>query len=524
MNDMSNAAVTSVKGSFLLFMGNSVALLVNAVGAFLVTLMLSPSDYGLYSISLILPSFFILFTDWGINPALIQLIASSGNQNKNIGGYQEAGFIFKFLTGGTLTFVLWMFSGVLSSALLGRPEVVDLVRLASLAILFQSLHQTSISVLTGYEQMGYRSVVSVSQSLIKGIGAPLLVYYGYGVSGAIIGHVFSYAIAACVGFLLSFYSKKGIPLRGESIGFRNGISHMLGYGLPLFLGNVAVGLTASFRSFLMPWFVSNEIIGNYGVASRFMSLVGLVTQSIGVTLFPAFSKFNYNLEPEKTKEVFMASVKYSSMIILPFTILLASISEPLIYTLYNLKYPLAPFFFLLLLTPKLLVGVGSLSIGSFLNSQGVTRGTMKIRLVDSVFLILLSPVMVWMWGIPGLILSVLISNLASNILGLHVLRDSYNLFPDLVYSGRVILCSLLSAGSSMGVKWVLNTGSPVLDLIAGSTVFILSFLVFAPVLRVIKNEDIENFESTSKDLGIIFKVIRIILDFEKIIIKHTRFY
>ncbi len=371
--------------------------------------------------------------------------------------------------------------------------------------------------------MDYRAAVNVSQSLVKGVCSPLLVYCGFGVSGAVIGHVLSYLVAACAGYLLSVSSSKREEWIEEPARFFNSLTIMLAYGLPLFLGSFVAGLTGSFRGFLMSWFVSDEVIGNYGVASRFMSLIGLVTGSIGVTLFPAFSKFSYTVEPEKTREAFRGSVRYSSMFILPLTFLLAAVSKPVVYTLYTSKYPLAPYLFMLLLIPSVLVGTGSLSIGNFLNSQGDTGTTMKIGLVGSVVSILLSPVLIWTWGMPGLIVSIIVSSVVANVLGVYVLYRKYDIYPDVGHLAKMLLCSGISAGFVYGVLFLLTTITPLQGLLIGSSIFLLVFLVLAPVTGAIEEQDIANLDSILKEIPIVYRFARPILRFEqKIIIIYAR--
>jgi len=422
------------------------------------------------------------------------------------------------MTSGVLSLTLWVFADVLAAVMLRRPEAGRLVRVASLLILFQSVHRTAISVLAGLERMDYRAAVNVSQSLVKGVCSPLLVYCGFGVSGAVIGHVLSYLVAACAGYLLSVSSSKREEWIEDPARFFDNLTIMLAYGLPLFLGSFVAGLTGSFRGFLMSWFVSDEVIGNYGVASRFMSLIGLVTGSIGVTLFPAFSKFSYTVEPEKTREAFRGSVRYSSMFILPLTFLLGVVAKPLVYTLYTSKYPLAPSFFLLLLIPMVLVGTGSLSIGTFLNSQGDTGVTMKIGLVGSAVSIMLSPVLVWVWGMPGLIVSILASSVVANVLGVYVLHGKYDIYPDLGHMAKMLLCSGASAGSAYGVLFLFLTLTPLQGLLIGSTIFLMVFLVLAPVIGAIEEQDIANLDSILKEIPLIYLFARLILDFEKKII------
>lgn len=107
--------------------------------------------------------------------------------------------------------------------------------------------------------------------------------------------------------------------------------------------------------------MSDVDFGNYHVALNFTSLVGLVTGSLVVTLFPAFSRLNFSTEPEKAREAFRGSVRYSSMFVIPMIMLLVAVSEPMIVVLYSTRYPQAPLLMSLLLVPTLLVGVGGLS-------------------------------------------------------------------------------------------------------------------------------------------------------------------
>ena len=524
MGSLGKVAASSAKGGFTLFAGNSVALLVNAAGSILVARMLSPSEYGLFGVSLVIPGLFMLFSDWGVNSALIQFIARPRSQDKpgRIRGYQRTGFLFKLMVGGALSLILWVFSDVLATVLLRRPEAEPLVRVASLLVLFQPVHSIAVAMLAGYERMDYRAAVNVSQSLVKGVCSPLLVYYGFGVSGALFGHVLSYITAACVGYLFTVSASKREERIEESAGFVNDLNIMLAYGLPLFIGTFVAGFAGTLRGFLMPWFVSDEVIGNYGVASRFMSLIALVTGSIGVTLFPAFSKFSYATEPKKTREIYQASVRYSSIFVLPLAFLLAAVSEPLVYTLYTSKYPLAPSFFLLLLIPMVLVGTGSLSIGNLLNSQGDTRTTMKIGLVGSAVSILLSPALIWIWGMPGLIVSIIASGVVANVLGVYVLHRKYDVHPDLGHMGKMLLCSGISAGSAYGVLWLLSTITPLQGLFTGSTIFIIVFLVLFPVTGALEGQDIVNLDSMMREISFVYPFIRLILDFEEKIIKFAR--
>jgi peptidoglycan biosynthesis protein MviN/MurJ (putative lipid II flippase) len=168
------------------------------------------------------------------------------------------------------------------------------------------------------------------------------------------------------------------------------------------------------------------------------------------------------------------------------------------------------------------VGTGSISITNFLNSQGDTGTTMKIGLVGSAISILLSPVLIWIWSVPGLIVSIIVSGVIANVLGVYVLHRKYDVYPDLGHMGKILLCSGISAGSAYGVLWLLNTITPLQGLFIGSAIFLIVFLVLAPVTGALKEQDIVNLDSMMREINFVYPFIRLILDIEAKIIKFAR--
>lgn len=521
MGSLGKIASTSARGSFTLFVGNALSLLVSASGAILVARMLSPSEYGLFSVSLVLPGLFMLFSDWGVNSALTRFIARFRSEDGigSIWELERAGFLFKLVVGGILSLTLFLLADILAAALLRRPDAGGLVRVASLLIISQSMHSTAVSVLAGLDRMDYRSVANLVQAIVKGVCSPSLVYLGFGVSGAVIGHILSYIVAASVGFLFTITSSSGMEHFDKSSDVTYSLRLILDFGMPLFLGSLVTGFASRFNSFLLSWFESDEVIGNYHVASRFTSLVALVTGSIGVTLFPTFSKFSHTDEPDKTREVFRGSVRYSAMVVLPLTLLLAAVSEPTIYILFTAKYPRAPLFFQLLLVPMLLVGLGSLSIGNFLNSQGDTGITMKIHLFTSIVSILLSPILVWIRGVYGLIISSILSGFAGTLLGLLVLRKEYSISPNFRHTGMTLLCSTVSAVIAYVTFWLISASKPLIDLFVVTAVFLAVYILLAPITGAIEAQDIENLDSMLGGLRIVYPITRLLLNVEEKILR-----
>jgi O-antigen/teichoic acid export membrane protein len=215
-----------------------------------------------------------------------------------------------------------------------------------------------------------------------------------------------YAIASILGIFLLFTSTP--HSRSVQTDVRSALDLMLGFGRPIFLGSLATGATLRFQGFLLSWFVSDTAFGNYHVAHNFTVLIGLVTGSLAITLFPAFSRLSNILEPEKVQEALRSSIKYSSTFIVPIIFLIGAVSKPMVSTLFAGSYPQVPLLLSLLLVPTLLICLGSFSLRSFLNSQGDTKMSLKIELIGSVTNILVAPILLWIFGIFGLAYSLII--------------------------------------------------------------------------------------------------------------------
>jgi len=71
MSEMGKVAVRSARNSIILFSGTLSSEVINAVGAVAVARLVPAEDYGILALSYVVPGFLLLFTDWGINAALI---------------------------------------------------------------------------------------------------------------------------------------------------------------------------------------------------------------------------------------------------------------------------------------------------------------------------------------------------------------------------------------------------------------------------------------------------------------------
>ncbi len=143
-NKLVEIAEDSARGGFFLFTGNALSLLILAIGSIIVARLLGPDDYGLFSLSLVVPSILAGVMDLGVNPALTRFSAKLRAEGKNqlAANMLRSGFLFKLVTGIAMSTICFTFSASFAPHILNRPEMGPLIKLTSLLIIFQTVFTT----------------------------------------------------------------------------------------------------------------------------------------------------------------------------------------------------------------------------------------------------------------------------------------------------------------------------------------------------------------------------------------------
>ncbi len=352
MSKAADMAKASVRGGFHVMWGLFVSTIFSAVGAIILALVLGESNYGLYAVVLTTPTLIGLFQDLGINYAVIRYSARLNSENKaaEIRSVFLSGFIFKTLLGVALSLFCLLLSPYLASTVFHRPLIAPLIQVVSFMILAQALVGTATAAFTGVEKMHLNSVMVVSQSIIRTILAPALVLIGLSLYGAVIGNTAAYLITAFIGIFLVWTIYKSLPgLPSNKIDVVNNMKVLLRFGLPLSFGDIVGGFLTQFYAFLLAIYVlNNALIGNYNLASNFMVIITFVAQPINTMLFPAFSKLDGDTEQTTLKNVYQASVKYTTLLVMPVIAAMMALAQPGVSTIFGHTYAQAPFYLSLL--------------------------------------------------------------------------------------------------------------------------------------------------------------------------------
>jgi O-antigen/teichoic acid export membrane protein len=501
---------TSATGSFQLLVGVATSTVIMAIGTIILGRLLTPDQYGLYGIVQIPLNTILLFRDWGINSAMTKYIATlrASHKEEEIPDYIAAGLLFEVASGIALSFLSFALATFIATTVFHRPDSTLFMEVISVSIVAGSLLTASQAVFVGFERMELNSFTVICQAIVKTAIGPVLVFLGYSVLGAVLGYVLGFITGGTIG-VVTFYFVLYRPLTKKGTGnIKKTLATMLDYGIPFSVYTILGGILGQIYLFIAPSFVSNTIYGNYATALNFSILLTFLTYPVATVLFPAFAKLDPENEHELVKTVFTSSIKYTSILLVPATTAMMALSNPIIGTLYGVKYVYGPFFLTIMIIGNLFVLLGSISSGSLLSGLGQTKILMIQSIITLIIGLPVGFILIPILGITGLIIANIITGVPSMVWGLNWIWKHYQARADFKSSAKILTASALSAVLAYLPTYYLHTADW-LKLILGLAIFLTVYILGAPTIGAVSQSDIIALRNMFSNLGIVSKIINL---------------
>ncbi len=514
MTKAAQMAKITARGGVHMLWGLVLSTVISSVGTVIIARVLGADNYGLYYIAFTVPNLLSVLRDFGINTAMIRYSAQYNSENDvaKIKRVFVAGLIFEVAMGLLLSLVAFAFSGVLAVGF-HRPSMVPLIQVSSLIILTGALTNAASAAFTGMEIMHLNSIVLVVQSLVKTGLIVGLVLLGFGTLGAVTGFTLGTMVAGVTGALLMWVMYRSLPKPvGGKLEVLATTKIMIKYGLPASAGTILSAFLGQLYNYILAVFViNNAVIGNYNLALLFVVLITFFATPVTTMMFPAFSKLDYTKDKETLKSVFQYSVKYAAIIVVPVTTLVMALSQPAISTLFQDRYAQAPFFLVLLSVSYLYAAFGSLSTGNLIIGQGYAGYSMKLSVLTAVIGLPLSFLLIFKFGVTGLIVTNLVSGLPSIFLGLRFIKKQFGVTVDWASSAKILFSSALAAVLTFILLSLLPFSSPV-KLLIGVVFFVVVIVPTIIFSRTLKKPDIIILREIIGGLGSLRRIILPILN------------
>jgi O-antigen/teichoic acid export membrane protein len=504
------------KGGFTLFVGNSAASIILAVGSIVVSRLIGPEGLGLYALSLAIPTILLSLIDFGINPAVTYYSTKLRVEGRPdlLSEALKAAYVNRVSVGFVVALASFLSSNHIA-ALLNRPEASKLIQISSLLIFVQSLFNLNNSAFLGLEKIGSYSKSLIVQSVAKLLLSPILVLVGLGVSGALLGHVGSFVLASTLGCLAlyRYYSSLGKPTQDS---LAENLKMMMRYGIPLYLSTILSVIITQFRTLILAFFVSDAEIGNFSVVLTLASMMNVLIFPLSA-LFPAFSRLKSESELRK---MFTICVKYATLFIVPATIAVMVLSKEIVYTLYGRAFTLAPQFLTLYLIQFLYVAGGLVVLTYLFSGVGKTGIIFRAELIDIGLFLPLATLLTMYYRVEGMIISSLIAYLAALLYTLFAAVNELKVSIDYKASSLIVSAALIAATPTL-VLHTLKLGN-LLTLVVGALLYFTTYITLLPLIGALDENDVENLRQLASKLGLLRPISEPILNYVKKLVELRR--
>jgi O-antigen/teichoic acid export membrane protein len=244
-----------------------------------------------------------------------------------------------------------------------------------------------------------------------------------------------------------------------------------------------------YQNFVLAFFATDTDIGNFKAAQNFVTLISILSVPITTALLPGFAK----LDPSNAKRIkyfFRLSNKYTSLLIVPVTILIIIYSTDMVQIIYGSAWQTAPVFLATYSLIYLLVGLGYLTLSSLFNGLGETKTTLMMNALAFLTLGILSPVLGNFLGVQGVILAFLIASAVATTLGSYWAKRKYQIGLRSPAVAKIYMIAVFSAVPSFLLFRFAHLPS-VVDLVIGVSLYLIIYITLTPLVRIVTTAELK---------------------------------
>lgn len=437
---------------------------VGFISAIILAHILSPKDYGLVAIGLLSISLFTILTEAGIKQNLIQ------DRDHNIALLSTA-WTLEVLRGLIILVVVYIVAP-LSADFFNQPEAVPIIRAMSLIPLLKSLANIK-TIYFQRELQFHKEFIYEFSGVVAGLAVAIPVALILRNAWALVlGQIF----AALVPTLVSYVFFPEFP----KISFdKHSLRKLYTFGKWVLLGSLASYFALEGDKYFVGRLFGVELLGIYTLGSMITNtIVQEFGKGITKVLFPAYSKISSELD--KLKGIFLKSYEMLLSILAPSCLGLFIISDDFVSVILGKKW-LGMVAILKLLALAAFIRVFAVSGAGLFWSLNKPKYNAACEIIRAAVLLMVLLILPSIFGVSGVIISVMIANAASLVLYLvlwnHVLYiRAHDLLKIYV---PIILALSLMLGLLSILKMVLDEGLNRLLLSISAGIIVYCIVLFA---------------------------------------------
>ena len=365
---------------------------------FVITILLGryigAGDLGLYRMTSTIYGIAMLVAAVGIPAAMIKYVAEFNEDRTKFNQIVSSGVITPLFLG--IGFIaLFYFSSGLFAEIFNMPGLSGLIKILSPVFPFALVNGALLGLLNGLREMKKYATATIIQSVLMVIITVALIYYGFGVAGAVIGVVLS-SVGSCL--FLIWVSKDYFEIVFSE--YVPTTKKMLRFGVQIFGTTATQMINYQADTLLIGYFLTVTDVGYYAVAVGLSRFFWLVPQAIQTITYPATSEYWANNNHGALNKMIDKSIKYTAYILLPIGLGVGFFAKDIVTLIFGDSFVHAVLPLQILIIGTVIFGLVK-AIGSSLPGIGRVDVNFKVTSFGAMVNIILNFLLIPIYGIVG---------------------------------------------------------------------------------------------------------------------------
>jgi polysaccharide transporter, PST family len=320
--------VSSRKAAVWALLDKGVSRTLTTVVFIVLARLLTPRDFGLVALALVVRSFLGVFIDQGFNEAIVQ---KPDLPRRTL----DTAFWTAIATGSLLTLLMFAFAPWIAKEILGNDDIAPFVRVLAFSLLLTAVSSTQAALLV--RQLAFRELAirRVGAQLFAGAVAVAAAFLGAG-AWALVFQTISQGVVG--GIILWRFSSWRPAFRFHMPSFR----FLALFGISMVGIDILYVFQQQADNFLVGRSLGVAALGIYALAFRFyFVVVGITMSSISAVALSTFARVQH--DPERAGRMYVTGSRLTTLVALPFFAGMAIVAPQLISVLVGDRWaPAAP--------------------------------------------------------------------------------------------------------------------------------------------------------------------------------------
>jgi O-antigen/teichoic acid export membrane protein len=400
--------------SFSIFQRDILLFISNTITGVVIARTLGPDLRGLFAIVLLIPSYAESFGRLKYDIAAIYFL---GKQKVRLG---EMIFILNSIAAVSsmliIIIILLNFNNIYSYLFMNTEiNMRFIAHLVLLIIPLQFIYINYSYMLIYLEDIEHYNKMVIFKALTGSITSiVLIVGFGLGIKGAVIGSIAGYIIPVFIGVKYISVSEKAV------VSFKiNLLWEMTKFSFQYYITGIISYLHQYGSNLMLIYFVAPIQVGFFSMAKNQSQLITkMIPAAVNTLLFPKISK---SRDPNDSYMITIRSFRITLLILIASGLLLTLVIKPLVWILYGSDYlpMILPFIIIL---PGFVISQSSTIFNSYYSGIGRPDLVTKLSLLPLIAQILLSFMLMPRFGIIGGAIAFSSSNIILSIASMLVFK------------------------------------------------------------------------------------------------------